>query len=49
MVNGTIKKAGSLLATTIMAGLSMSMPAYAQDTDTTDEGTTADAGPGAQP
>ena len=40
---------GSLLATTIIAGLSIAMPAYAQDTDTTDEGTTAQTGPGAQP
>ncbi|HEX6218594.1 MAG TPA: TonB-dependent receptor [Sphingomicrobium sp.] len=40
---------GSLLATTIIAGLAVAMPAYAQDTDTTDEGTTADAGPGALP
>ena len=40
---------GSLLATTIIAGLSIAMPAYAQDTDTTDEGTTAETGPGVQP
>jgi len=39
----------SLLATTIIAGLTVAMPAYAQDTDTTDEGTTAQTGPGAQP
>ena len=40
---------GSLLATTIIAGLSIAMPAYAQDTDTTDEGSTAQTGPGVQP
>lgn len=39
----------SLLATTIIAGLAVAMPAYAQDTDTTDEGTTAETGPGVQP
>jgi outer membrane receptor protein involved in Fe transport len=38
----------SLLATTIIAGLTVAMPAYAQDTDTTDEGTTAQTGPGVQ-
>jgi len=40
---------GSLLTTTIIAGLAVAMPAYAQDTDTTDEGTTAESGPGVQP
>lgn len=39
---------GSLLTTTIIAGLAVAMPAYAQDTDTTDEGTTAQTGPGVQ-
>ena len=44
---------GSLLATTVIAGFAIAVPAYAQDAPpppaTTDEGTTANTGPGAQP
>lgn len=50
---------GSLLATTVIAGFAIAVPAYAQDAppgdttastaDQTDEGTTANTGPGAQP